>query len=169
MPATVSVNMRTVVHASSNGICTGFPDVCKTPAPPAPFVPIPYPNIAMSKDTAQGSTTVKCDGNPIMLQGSNLSTSTGDEAGTAGGGMVSNTTKGKAEFQMYSFDVKIDGKNVPRLLDIMLLNKLASPNTPPFPLLQPPAIVVMIPAPESATPPNLTKFEQPEGDQEKVQ
>lgn len=170
MPATVSVNMRTVVHASSNGICSGFPDVCKTPAPPSPSpIPIPYPNIAMSKDTAQGSTTVKCDGNPIMLEGSNFSTSTGDEAGTAGGGMVSNTTKGKAEFQMFSFDVKIDGKKVPRLLDIMLLNKLSSPNTPPFPLLQPPSIVVMIPAPESSTPPNLTKFEQPEGDQKKVQ
>jgi Toxin PAAR-like domain len=22
-----------------------FPDVCKTPAPPAPFVPVPYPNV----------------------------------------------------------------------------------------------------------------------------
>ena len=28
------------------GMCFGFPDVCKTPAPPAPFVPIPYPNFA---------------------------------------------------------------------------------------------------------------------------
>lgn len=167
MPATVSVNMRTVVHASSNGICSGFPDVCKTPAPPAPPIPIPYPNIAMSSNTAEGSTTVKCDGNPIMLKGSNFSTSTGDEAGSIGG-IVSNTIKGKAEFQMFSFDVKIDGKNVPRLLDIMLLNKMSSPNTPPFPLMQPPSIVVMIPAPESSTPPNLTKFEQPEGDQKKV-
>lgn len=169
MPATVSVNMRTVVHASSNGICMGFPDVCKTPGPPAPFVPIPYPNIAQSSDTAQGSTTVKCDGNPIMLEGSNFSTSTGDEAGTAGGGMVSNTTKGKAEFQMFSFDVKIDGKKVPRLLDIMLLNKLSSPNTPPFPLLQPPAIVVIIPDNAQDDDSALSKFEQPEGEQKKVQ
>lgn len=169
MPATVSVNMRTVVHASSNGVCMGFPDVCKTPAPPAPFVPIPYPNIAMSKDTAQGSTTVKCDGNPIMLEGSNFSTSTGDEAGTAGGGMVSNTTKGKAEFQMFSFDVKIDGKKVPRLLDIMLLNKLSSPNTPPFPLLQPPSIVVDIPDTAQDDDSAMSKFEQPEGEQKKVQ
>lgn len=168
MPATVSVNMRTVVHASSNGICSGFPDVCKTPAPPSPSpIPIPYPNIAMSSNTAQGSTTVKCDGNPIMLKGSNFSTSTGDEAGNLGG-MVSNTFKGKAEFQMFSFDVKIDGKNVPRLLDIMLLNKLSSPNTPPFPLLQPPSVVVMIPAQEQDSDSALSKFEQPEGDQKKV-
>ena len=84
MPASVNVNTRTVVHKSSNGIATAFPDVCKTPTPGGP-VPIPYPNIAMSKDTAQGSKTVSMDGNPIMLKGSNFSTSTGDEAGTAGG------------------------------------------------------------------------------------
>lgn len=166
MPATVSVNMRTVVHASSSGICSGFPDVCKTPAPPSPSpIPIPYPNIAQSSDTAQGSTTVKCDGNPIMLQSSNFKMSTGDEVGSIGG-VVSSKIKGKAEPQMYSFDVKVDGKNVVRLLDIFLLN---DKNTPPFPVMQPPSIVVMIPAPESSTPPNLTKFDMPEGDQKKVQ
>jgi hypothetical protein len=137
MPATVSVNFRTVVHASSNGIATAFPDVCKTPTPGGP-VPIPYPNIAQSTDTAQGSQTVKMDGNPIMLKDSNFKTSTGDEAGSAGGGVVSNTVKGKAEFVNYSFDVKVEGKNVPRLMDLMLQNKLSSPNTPPFPELQPP-------------------------------
>ena len=30
-----------------SGQCFGFPDVCKTPAPPAAPIPIPYPNIAM--------------------------------------------------------------------------------------------------------------------------
>ena len=164
MPATVSVNMRTVVHASSSGICMGFPDVCKTPAPPAPPIPIPYPNIAQSSDTAKGSSTVKCDGNPIMLEGSNFSTSTGDEAGSIGG-LISSVTKGKAEFQMYSFDVKVDGKSVPRLMDIMVLNKM---NTPPFPLMQPPAIVVLIMSPDDDSPPDLTKFDQPDGEQKKV-
>jgi hypothetical protein len=136
MALTVSVNGRSVVHKDSNGIATAFPDVCKTPSPAGP-VPIPYPNIAMSKDTAQGTTTVKMDGNPIMIQGSNFSTSTGDEAGSAGG-VVSSCTKGKAEFALYSFDVKADGKSVARQLDIMLQNKGGSPNTPPFPLMQPP-------------------------------
>ena len=54
---------------------------------PAPFVPVPYPNIAQSSDTSQGSTTVKADGNPIMLQGSSFAQSSGDEAGSAGGGL----------------------------------------------------------------------------------
>ena len=127
MPATTNVNDRTVVHASSSGIATGFPDVCKTPAPPAPPIPIPYPNIAQSSDTAKGSSTVKIDGNPIMLEGSNFSTSTGDEAGSIGG-VASNTTKGKAEFVNYSFDVKVEGKSVCRLGDMMLQNKASSPN-----------------------------------------
>ncbi len=39
-------------------------------------------------------------------------------------------------------DVKVEGKNVPRLADIMLQNKQSSPNTPPFPLLQPPLVVI---------------------------
>ena len=140
MPATVLVNFRTVVHASSNGICTAFPDVCKTPSPAGP-IPIAYANISQSSDTSQGSTTVKMDGNPIMLQGSVFALSTGDEAGSIGG-VVSNTIKGKAEFVLYSFDVMVDGKNVPRLGDIMLHNKLSSPNTPPFPEVQPPGVVI---------------------------
>ncbi len=145
MPATINVNNRTVVHKSSNGISTAFPDVCKTPTPGGP-VPIPYPNVAMSKDTAKGSKNVKMDGNPIMLKGSNFSTSTGDEAGTAGGGIVSSKTKGTAEFVNYSFDVKVEGKNVPRLGDMMLQNKGSSPNTPPMPEVQPPLVVPPPPA-----------------------
>jgi hypothetical protein len=141
MPATINVNERTVVHKSSNGIATAFPDVCKTPSPAGP-IPIPYPNIAMSSDTDQGSQSVTMDGNPIMLKGSVFKTSTGDEAGSAGGGVVSNTTKGKAEFVNYSFDVMVEGKNVPRLADLMLQNKMSSPNTPPFPEMQPPTVVI---------------------------
>lgn len=140
MAASANVNNRTVVHKSSNGVATNFPDVCKTQCGP-PVVPIPYPNIAMSSNTAMGSKTVKVDGNPIMLKGSNFSTSTGDEAGALGG-VVSGCTKGKAEFINYSFDVKVEGKNVPRLGDMMLQNKGSAFNTPPMPEVQPPVIVV---------------------------
>lgn len=144
MPATVGLNkVLTVVHKTSDGIVMFMPDVCLTPAPPAPPVPIPYPNIAMSQDTASGSTTVKVDGNPIMLQGSNFSKSTGDEAGTVGG-VVSGLNKGKAEFISYAFDVLVEGKNVPRLLDMMLGNIGGAPNTPPMPLMQPPIAAVAL-------------------------
>lgn len=137
MAASANVNNRTVVHKSSGGVATNFPDVCKTQCGP-PIVPIPYPNIAMSKDTAKGSTSVKIDGNPIMLKDSNFSTSTGDEPGTHKG-VASGTIKGIAEFINYSFDVKVDGKNVPRLGDMMIQNKK---NTPPMPEVQPPLVVI---------------------------
>ena len=137
MGASTNINSRTVVHKDSGGVVINFPDVCKTPTPAGP-IPIPYPAIAMSKDTASGSTSVKIDGNPIMLKDSNFSMCTGDEAGSAGG-VVSGCTKGKARFVAYSFDVKVDGKNVPRLGDIMLDNK---DNTPPMPEVQAPVIVV---------------------------
>ena len=133
MPATVSVNFLTVVHATSNGITTCFPDVCKTPTPAGP-VPIPYPNIAMSSDTSKGTTSVKCDGNPTCVKDSNFMISTGDEPGSALG-VVSNKVKGKAEFVNFSFDVKFEGKNVARAMDLMLHN---DKNTPPFPVIQPP-------------------------------
>ncbi len=167
MPATTNVNFRTVVHEKSSGMAMFFPDVCKTPAPPAGPIPIPYPNIAQSTDTDGGSTKVKIDGCPIMLKDSNFKMSSGDEAGSAGG-VMSSCTKGKAEFLNYSFDVKIEGKNVPRLGDMMLGNKK---NTPPMPEIQPPTVIVDIPEPaENAKEWSLKKMEveDPEAEDEAV-
>jgi len=138
MAVTVGVNNLSVVHKDSGGVTIAFPDVCKTPSPAGP-VPIPYPNIAKSSDTAKGSKKVQCDGNPICLKDSNFSMSTGDEAGSAGGGVASNKTKGKAEFINFSFDVMVEGKNVARAFDMMLHN---DKNTPPFPLMQGPVVAV---------------------------
>lgn len=137
MATSVGVNKLSIVNEDTNGTTIAFPDVCKTPAPPAPFAPIPYPNVAKSSDTAKGTKKVTAEGKPICVKDSNFSTSTGDEAGTAGGGMASAKTKGKAEFVNYSFDVQFEGKNVPRSFDLMLHN---DKNTPPFPVLQGPVI-----------------------------
>ncbi len=137
MPVTVGVNYMSVIHAGSNGVTMAFPDVCKTPVGPA-VVPIPYPNIAKSSDTASGASTVKCDGNPVCVKDSNFMVSTGDEAGSLLG-VASNKVKGKAEFVNFSFDVKFEGKNVPRAMDLMLHN---DKNTPPFPVVQGPIIAM---------------------------
>lgn len=138
MSASVGVNKLSVVHKKSGGVSPAFPDVCKTPSPAGP-VPIPYPNIARSSDTAQGSKTVKCDKQSICLKDSHFKTSVGDEAGTAGGGVASSKTKGKAEFVNYSFDVRVEGKNVARAFDLMLHN---DKNTPPVPVLQGPVVAL---------------------------
>lgn len=121
MPATLNVNNKTVVHAGSGGTSTAAPDSCKTPTPGGP-VPMPYPNVAMSSDASKVTTTVKVDGNGVMVDGSKFAMSSGDEAGSAMG-VVSNKIKGTAEFKNYSTDVKFDGKAVARLSDPMGQNQ----------------------------------------------
>jgi hypothetical protein len=143
MPVTVGVNNLSVVHAGSNGVTIAFPDVCKTPAPP---VPVPYPNVARSSDTAQGAKTVKADGNPVCVKDSNFMLSTGDEAGALLG-VASNKIKGKAEFVNFSFDVQVEGKGVPRAFDLMLHN---DKNTPPTPVMQGP--IITLPPADGAKP-----------------
>ena len=158
MPVNVGVNKMSVVTKDSNGVTSAFPDVCKTPSPAGP-VPIPYPNVAQSSDTAKGTKNVSVKGNPVCVKDSNFSTSTGDEAGTAGGGVASSKTKGKAEFINFSFDVMVEGKSVPRLGDMMVQNKGGAPNTAPMPEVQPPTVVVVLPgvdAPEDESEPEET-------------
>ena len=156
MPATVNVNDLTVVHKTSGGTVQIFPDICKTlPGP----VPIPYPNVAFSLDTAQGSTSVTCDGFPVMIKSSNFMLSTGDEAGTALG-VASNTIKGKADPKLYSMDVKFDGENVMRLTDLMLQNVGATaPNTIPGSVVQLPLIVIGPEKPKDPELPKVVKLE----------
>ena len=122
MGQTTFVNSRGIVHKGSGGMSPVFPDVCKTPSPGGP-IPIPYPNIGKSSDTSSGPTKVKTDGQMPMVKGAKYMMSTGDEAGSAGGGVVSNSIKGECEFMMYSFDVKFEGKNVCRMGDPLFHNK----------------------------------------------
>jgi len=138
MATSVGVNHLSIVNEDTNGTTIAFPDVCKTPAPPAGPIPIPYPNIARSADTDKGTKKVTVDGKPVCVKDSNFKTSTGDEPGSVGG-VASNKTKGKAEFVNFSMDVQFEGKNVCRSFDLMLHN---DKNTPPFPVLQGPVIAM---------------------------
>jgi hypothetical protein len=77
----------------------------------------------MGSDTADGSTKVSADGATVALKNqSNFSKSTGNEAATAGGGLITSKTQGKSSYLMYSMDVKIEGEEVPRAFDIMAGN-----------------------------------------------
>jgi hypothetical protein len=122
MPVTININGLTLCHKGSGGVSAATaPDVCKTPAPGGP-VPIPYPNVAMARDLAKGTTTVTADGgNMCANYGSEFSKSTGDEAGTVGG-VKSGVFKKEATWITYSFDVKLEGKGACRLTDKMFQN-----------------------------------------------
>ena len=135
MGATVTANNQTVVHKDSGGTVITSPDVCNTQVGNS-VVPIPYVNVAKSADTAQGSSTVTMDGNPVMIKSSVFSTSSGDEAGKIGG-VASGVTQGKAKFVTTSNDVLVNGQPLARRCDLMLSNLSASGNTPPAALLQP--------------------------------
>jgi uncharacterized Zn-binding protein involved in type VI secretion len=131
MSNTTLVNGLSPVTAGSNGTLITGPDVCKTTVGPA-VVPIPYPNIAKSADLAKGSTSVTIDGNPVCLESSELSTSTGDEAGNVKG-IMSGTINGIALPKVSSPTVFIEGKAVVRNTDMFTSNK---DNTPPAPIMQ---------------------------------
>jgi hypothetical protein len=111
-----------IAHKGSGGMSVVFPDVCKTPAPPAGPIPIPYPNIGKASDTSSGPAKVKTDGEMPMVKGAKYSRSSGDEAGSIGG-VASNVNMGVCEFMMYSFDVKFENKNVCRMGDPLFHNK----------------------------------------------
>jgi len=120
MTVTVNVNNLSLVHKASSGVSMAtLPDVCKTPPN---SLPVPYPNIALSRDLTKGTTTVKADGgNMCAIYGSEFSRSTGDEPGTIGG-VKSGTFTKEATWITYSFDVKLQSKGACRLTDKMFHN-----------------------------------------------
>lgn len=117
--------------ASGKSICS-FPDVCftppMTPATP-PGVPIPYPNTGFSSDTTDGSKTVKVSNQEVMLKNkSYFKKSVGDEAGSAPKkGFINSTNRGKIYFLSWSMDVKFEGENVVRNLDLTTHNHRSQP------------------------------------------
>ncbi|WP_338848505.1 DUF4150 domain-containing protein [Massilia sp. W12] len=127
--------METHVYANGNEISSkaadgksaaATPDVCwSPPGPAAGPVPIPYTNTAFTKDLANGSTTVFICGTSVSLKDkSYFATSTGNEPATEQfqKGIVSGVIKGKAYFASWSADVKIEGFNVCRHVDLMTHN-----------------------------------------------
>ncbi|MGI9452327.1 MAG: DUF4150 domain-containing protein [Geminicoccaceae bacterium] len=128
----VFANGREISCKSGAGksICA-FPDVCFTPPEnPAtpPGVPIPYPNTGMASDTTSGSKKVKITKKEAMLKNkSYFKKSMGDEAGCAAKkGIITSTNRGKVYFVTWSMDVKFEGENVVRHLDMTTHNH-ASP------------------------------------------
>jgi Domain of unknown function (DUF4150)/GHH signature containing HNH/Endo VII superfamily nuclease toxin 2 len=138
----VYANGREVSCKSGSGkSVAAFPDVCftppQTPATP-PGVPLPYPNTGMTSDTTDGSKTVVISGKEAMLKNkSYFSKSSGDEAGCAPKkGVLTSVNRGKVYFNAWSMDVKIEGENAVRHLDITTHNHGSFPgNSPTWPFL----------------------------------
>jgi hypothetical protein len=125
--------MEVACKAGAGKSICAFPDVCftppQTPATP-PGVPIPYPNTGLSSDTSDGSTSVTISGQEAMLKSkSYYKKSAGDEAGCAPKkGMINSKISGKVYFAAWSMDVKIEGENVDRHLDLTTHNHGSTAN-----------------------------------------
>lgn len=105
-----------------SGQCLAMPDVCKTPAPPGPPVPIPYPNMAQTTLANPTSLKVLVCGSPALTKSSKIPTSMGDTSGTVGG-VVSGSFMGECTFTTASLKVKFEGKPVLRQMDAAKSNK----------------------------------------------
>jgi uncharacterized Zn-binding protein involved in type VI secretion len=118
---------KTPVTEKSMGMTPAtLPNVCKMPGPPAPFVPVPLPNIGRSADRLGDATsTVKIEGVKIGIKGSYFMSAPSPDVASqgTGGGIISSKTQGKTEFVAPgSMDVKAEGKNIQLLGDAMTNN-----------------------------------------------
>jgi hypothetical protein len=103
------------------GMCMGFPDTCLVPAPPAPPIPTPFPNIAMPMMADPTTVVVFIAGMPALFLDSEIPLSNGDQAGLAGG-VASGMMMGPARAVMGSFAVMLEGIAAVRLSDPTLQN-----------------------------------------------
>lgn len=108
--------MPAIFPASTKGggQCFAMPDVCLTPAPPAPPVPVPYPNTGMVNQAKKTSTKVKFAGKEVVTKKSEMSRSMGDEAGL-NKGVMSGMNMGKVSYKKCSAKVKIQGQGCAHL------------------------------------------------------
>lgn len=118
-------------EAGGGKVIAAFPDVCMSPpSPPAGPIPVPYPDTSFSKDMKNGSKNVKISNKPVMLKDKSFykSSPLGNEAATRsfGAGVVTHVITGKTHFNAWSMDVKFEGLNVPRHIDLTTSNH-ASP------------------------------------------
>ena len=104
--------MAAIFPASTKGggQCFAMPDVCLTPAPPAPPVPVPYPNTGMVNQAKKTSTKVKFAGKEVVTKKSEMSRSMGDEAGL-NKGVMSGMNMSKVSYKKGSSKVKIQGQD----------------------------------------------------------
>ncbi len=107
------------------GMDFAFPDVCLTPAAPAP-VPIPYPNIAMGPTAIPNQVKVLMLGAPAHNLGTQIPMSNGDNAGVATG-VASGMVMGPRRHLTGAFTILISGMPATRLTSMTIQNSTNAP------------------------------------------
>lgn len=123
------------------GTDMGFPDVCLTPAAPAP-IPVPYPNIAMGPMGTPPVTTVLFMCTPAHNMGTKIPQTNGDNAGV-NMGVASGSVMGPSRHLTAAFTVLLKNKPATRMTSVALQNRTNCPGV----RLVPSQVKVMILAP----------------------
>jgi len=115
-------------NCSLNGMNMAMPDVCLTPAPPGPPVPIPYPNTAQLMMAIPPTANMK---HLIMMMpahniGTTIPMSMGDNAGVVGG-VASGMMMGPSRHIKGSMKVFTGGMPATRMLDTTMQNMTNAP------------------------------------------
>lgn len=126
------------------GMSFAFPDVCKTPAPPAPPIPIPYPNMAQwpMANPGTAATKVKILNMPALVLNSATMRTNGDEPGVAGG-VISSMFGDQCAFKLGVMKVLIEGKPCATLLKMTGHNGMNA-NMPAGTMIAPSQAKVMV-------------------------
>jgi len=122
------------------GMDQGFPDVCLTPATVP--VPTPYPNIAMSSNTAPVVDTILINCMPVINQLSKGFVSNGDEAGTLGG-VASHMIDGMTLYQKGCSAIYVGGAPAQRLTSVTAQNAIGTTSNAPGMCLAPSQTTVL--------------------------
>jgi hypothetical protein len=112
-------------NTSMMGMDLGFPDVCLTPAVPAPL-PVPYPNIAMSPMAIPSQTSVFIEAMPVHNLATEIPMTNGDNGGVVGG-VASGTDMGPSRHLLGAETVLVGGTPVTRLTSMSLQNSTNCP------------------------------------------
>ncbi len=129
--------------SKAGGVYFCFPDVCLTPVPPpVTQVPIPYPNVAQLAATDGAVDKVLIENKEIVVEGSKVPSSTGDDAGTKGG-VVSGKNMDQVQPKTFSSKVFAKGKKVVTLTSVSAHNG-SSANMPVGAMVTPSQIKVIV-------------------------
>ena len=108
------------------GTDLGFPDVCLTPAAPAP-VPLPYPNVASGPAGSPAAYKVLFMAAPAHTLATSSVPTTGDNPALPVGGVASGTSMGPSRHLTGSFTVLLVGMPASKLSSMTLQNSTNVP------------------------------------------
>ncbi|WP_437965863.1 DUF4150 domain-containing protein [Sorangium sp. So ce260] len=115
-----------LAKTSAGGMCLGFPDVCLTPAPPAPPIPVPYPNIAVDPTDMAFVPNVLITCAPAHNMMTVAPLTNGDNAGIATG-VASGTVMGPARTVTAAFTCLVGSMPLARLTSMTIQNNTNAP------------------------------------------